>query len=99
MKTTALAVLGLVLPGMALAQSATFDVNGLPVSLHQAQVLAVPNLHEQPAAPVAQRRDGFAESPVQALLLRPRDATEYEDTVAHEEIARTLHAPVSASSH
>jgi hypothetical protein len=97
MKTTALAVLGLVLPGMALAQSATFEVNGFPVSLHQAQVLALPNLHEQAVAPVALWRGGFPASPVQALVLRPRDATQHENTVGREEIARTLLTPVSAS--
>jgi hypothetical protein len=97
MKTAALAVLGLVWPGMALAQSATFEVNEFPVSLHQAQVMALPNLHEQAVAPVALWRDRFAASPVQALVLRPRDATEHESTVGREEIARTLQSPVSAS--
>jgi hypothetical protein len=97
MKATALAVLGLVLPGMALAQSATFEVNEFPVSLHQAQVMALPNLHEQAVAPVALWRDGFAASPVQVLVLRPRDATEHENTVAGKEIARTLPTPMSAS--
>ncbi len=97
MKTTALAVLGLVLPGMALAQSATFEVNGFPVSLHQAQVLALPNLHEQATAPVAFWRDGLAASPVQMLVLRPRCVKQHGDTAAREEIGRSLLTPVSAS--
>jgi hypothetical protein len=97
MKTTALAVLGLALPGMALAQSATFEAHGLPASLHQAQVMALPGLQEQAAAPVAVWRDGFAASPVQVLVLGPRDVTQHQDAVTHEEIARSLLTPVSAA--
>jgi hypothetical protein len=97
MKTTALAVLALAPPSMALAQSATFEVHGLPVSLHQAQVIDLPDLQEQAAAPVAFWRDGFAASPVQLLVLGARDAAQHEDTVAREELVHTSLRPVSAS--
>jgi hypothetical protein len=95
MKTIALAVLGVALPGIALAQSATFETNGFPVSLHQAEVMALPGLHEQ-SPPVALWRDGFAASPVQMLVLEPRGVKQPEDTAAREELGRLLLTPAAS---
>jgi hypothetical protein len=95
MKTIALAGFGLALPGMALAQSATFEINGFPVSLHQAEIMALPSLHEQ-SAPVVLWRDGFAASPVQMLVLGPRGVKQPEDTAAREEIGRLLLTPAAS---
>ena len=49
MKTIVLAALGVALPAMALAQSPTFEVQGFPLSMHQAQVIAFADAHEQAA--------------------------------------------------
>lgn len=98
MKTIALAVLGVALPSLALAQSPTFEFHGLPVSLHQAQVMALPDLQEQAAAPVGLWRDGFAASPLQVLVLGPRGSAQQEDAVTRTKFARALPAPGSASA-
>lgn len=89
MKTIILAVLGVAVPGMALAQSPTFALNGFPVSLHQAQVTAPLDLQEQVAAPIALGRGGFATSPVQVLVLTPH-GKQRQDTAAREEIGHPV---------
>ena len=98
-KTIVLAVLGVAFPGMALAESATFEVDGFPVSLHQAQVTGFADLHEMVAAPIVFERDGFPASPVQMLVLGPRRVKQHEDAAVREETRRSLLTRASTSDH
>jgi hypothetical protein len=82
MKTiVVLAAIGLALPGVALAQSASLEVTGFPLTLHQAQVIGFSDIGEERAAPTADENGlGFPASPVQTLVLTPR-------AMASEEVA------------
>ena len=76
----------------AYAESADFEVQGFPISLHQAQVTGLPDVRE--AAPSATLVVlGMRASPHQLAVLLPRSM--YEDD-AHQ-VARVDHAiPASA---
>jgi hypothetical protein len=66
----AFAVFCSTLPALALAQSATYDTKGLPLSLHQAQVIGFADAKEQVSAPSL--RNDMPTSPMQVLVLTPR---------------------------
>jgi hypothetical protein len=68
---TLVLVIGLTFPGTVLAQSATFETKGFPLSLHQAQVTALADEHERVATPLLQQ-DSMPVSPVQMLVLTQR---------------------------
>lgn len=85
MKTVVLAVLGVALPSIALAQSPTYEVQGFPLSLHQAQVSGFAEVREQVAAPNTEYK-GFLASPAQMLVLTPR--TMSSASIESESLAR-----------
>jgi len=72
MKAIILVVLAGALPGIALAQPASFEVQGLPLSLHQAQVTGLPDAREQAPAPTMTEYGNFPVSAAQRLVLIPR---------------------------
>jgi hypothetical protein len=82
MKTIVLAAaIGLALPAIALAQTASLEVTGFPLTLHQAQVIGFSDIREERAAPIADKSGlGFPASPMQTLVLMPR-------AMASEEVA------------
>jgi hypothetical protein len=57
--------------GSAFAESANFETNGFPISLHQAQVTGLPDIHEtSPGATLIV--NGMPASPHQLAVLAPR---------------------------
>lgn len=57
--------------GAARAQSATFEEQGLPLTLHQAQATGLGDLREESAAPML-TYEGMPASPAQLSVLTPR---------------------------
>jgi hypothetical protein len=54
-----------------LAQSVPFEAKGFPITLHQAQVMGLDDIQEQPPDLIA-TLDSMPVSPLQALVLEPR---------------------------
>jgi hypothetical protein len=54
-----------------LAQSVPFEEKGFPITLHQAQVMGLDDIQEQPPDLIA-TFDSMPVSPLQALVLEPR---------------------------
>lgn len=73
------------------AESANFETNGFPISLHQAQITGLPNIQE--TAPSATLTvDGMPASPHQLAVLSPRRTDDGTRQVARIDNA----APASA---
>jgi hypothetical protein len=70
-KTIVLAIAGLTFARAAFAQSPTFETEGFPLTVHQAQVSAQTDVREQVGAPVV-TQNGMPMSPVQILVLTAR---------------------------
>ena len=66
-----------------LAQSVPFEAQGFPITLHQAQVIGLADIHERPPDLIA-TLDGMPLSPLQALVLEPRSR------MTQEEVAERL---------
>jgi hypothetical protein len=66
--TTALLLSG---PTTGLAQSVPLEAKGFPITLHQAQVMGLDDVQEQPSDLIA-TYGGMPVSPLQALVLEPR---------------------------
>jgi hypothetical protein len=72
--------------GAAFAESASFETNGFPISLHQAQVTGLSDIRETaPGATLAV--DGMPASPHQLAVLSPRKSDD-----GTRRVARTEHA-------
>jgi hypothetical protein len=80
MKTTPhtlVAVAALLVGGAGVAHAAdlpTFELDGFPMTLHQAQTLGPGHVHEQAHASTL-TRDGMPASPHQLLVLKPKSET------------------------
>jgi hypothetical protein len=78
--TTALVLSG---PTTGLAQSVPLEAKGFPITLHQAQVIGLDDIQEQPPDLIA-TFGSMPASPLQALVLEPRTR------ITQEQVAERL---------
>ena len=80
MKLPLLVALGMLAAAPAFAQSASFEAQGFPMSLVQAQVLAgLTSIAERPAPPEATAK-GMPVLPAQQLVLAPKPRGDDDST-------------------